>query len=92
MLRGQTLRQAADPWITTIANTLEIDPNSLDLNNDLVQQALNYTDDKGNVSPMNLYSAKKLARRSKDFDYTQTAKEEKTNIAGIILRDHGFLA
>jgi len=92
MLRGQTLRQAADPWITTIANTLEIDPNSLDLNNDLVQQALNYTDDKGNVSPMNLYGAKKLARRSKDFDYTQTAKEEKTNVASIILRDHGFLA
>jgi LysM repeat protein len=92
MIRGQTLRQAADPWITTIATTLEVDPKSLDLNNDLVQQALNYTDDKGNVSPMNLYGAKKLARRSKDFDFTQQAKEEKTNIAGIILRDHGYLA
>jgi LysM repeat protein len=92
MLRGQSLREAADPWISTIATTLEIDPKSLDLNNDIVQQALNYTDDKGNVSPMNLYGAKKLARRSKDFDFTQTAKEEKTNIAGIILRDHGFLA
>jgi LysM repeat protein len=92
MLRGQTLRQAADPWITTIATTLEIDPKSLDLNNDLVQQALNYTDDKGNVSPMNLYGAKKLARRSKDFDYTEQAKQEKTGIAQTILRDHGFLA
>lgn len=92
MLRGQSLREAADPWITTIATTLEIDPKSLDLNNDIVQQALNYTDDKGNVSPMNLYGAKKLARRSKDFDFTQQAKEEKTNIAGIILRDHGYLA
>lgn len=92
MLRGQSLREAADPWINTIATTLEIDPKSLDLNNDIVQQALNYTDDKGNVSPMNLYGAKKLARRSKDFDFTQQAKEEKTNIAGIILRDHGYLA
>jgi murein DD-endopeptidase MepM/ murein hydrolase activator NlpD len=91
MLRGQSLREAADPWINTIATTLEVDPKSLDLNNDIVQQALNYTDDKGNVSPMNLYGAKKLARRSKDFDFTQTAKEEKTNIAGIILRDHGYL-
>ena len=92
MLRGQTLRQAADPWISTIANTLEVDPNSLDLNNDIVQQAINYTDEKGNISPMNLYGAKKLARRSKDFDYTQTAKEEKTGIAQTILRDHGYLA
>ena len=41
---------------------------------------------------MNLYGAKKLARRSKDFDYTQTAKEEKTRIGATILRDHGFLA
>jgi LysM repeat protein len=92
MLRGQTLRQAADPWISTIANTLEIDPKSLDLNNDVVQQAVNYTDEKGNIAPMNLYGTKKLARRSKDFDYTQQAKEEKTGIGQIILRDHGFLA
>jgi len=90
--RGQTLRQAADPWLNAIANTLEIDPKSLDLNNDVVQQALNYTDEKGNIVPMNLYGAKKLARRSKDFDFTQIAKEEKTGIAATILRDHGYLA
>ena len=90
--QGQTLRAAADPWINAIANTWEVDPNSIDLNDKYLQQALNYTDDKGNVSPMNLYGAKKLARRSKDFDFTQQAKEEKTNIAGIILRDHGYLA
>jgi LysM repeat protein len=90
--RGQTLRQAADPWLNAIANTLEIDPKSLDLNNDVVQQTLNYTDEKGNIAPMNLYGAKKLARRSKDFDFTQTAKEEKTGVAATILRDHGYLA
>jgi hypothetical protein len=92
MLRGQSLREAADPWLNTIANTLEIDVKSLDLNNDTVQQVLNFTDEKGNIKPMNLYSAKKAARRHADFDFTQQAKEEKTNIAGTILKDHGYLA
>jgi hypothetical protein len=41
---------------------------------------------------MNIYGAKKAARRHTNFDFTQTAKEEKTNIGATILRDHGFLA
>ena len=89
--QGQTLRQAADPWLNAIADTWETDVNSLDLNNDYVQRALNYTDEKGNVSTMNLYDAKKMARRSGNWDYTSTAKEEKTKIASTILRDFGFL-
>jgi hypothetical protein len=40
---------------------------------------------------MNLYDAKKMARRSGNWDYTSTAKEEKTKIASTILRDFGFL-
>ncbi len=92
IMRGETLRQAADSHLNTIANTLEMDVKSLDLNNDIVQQALNYTDDKGNIKPMNLYSTKKLARRHPDFDFTEQAKQEKTGIGQIILRDHGFLA
>jgi hypothetical protein len=89
--QGLTLRAAADPWLTAIANTWEVDPNSLELNNDFVQRALNYTDEKGGVSTMNLYETKKMARRSGNFDYTSTAKEEKTGIANTILRDFGFL-
>ena len=89
--QGKTLRDAADPWLTAIADTWETDVNSLDLNNDYVQRALNYTDEKGNVTTMNLYDAKKMARRSSNWDYTSTAKEEKTKIASTVLRDFGFL-
>jgi hypothetical protein len=89
--QGQTLREAADPWLKAIADTWEVDQNSLELNNDFVQRALNYTDEKGNVSTMNLYDTKKMARRSGNFDFTSTAKEEKTGIANTILRDFGFL-
>jgi hypothetical protein len=91
LAQGQTLREAADPWLEAIANTWEVDRKSLSLNNDFVQRALNYTDEKGNVTTMNLYDTKKMARRSGNFDFTSTAKEEKTGIANTILRDFGFL-
>lgn len=89
--QGQTLRQAANPWLNAIAMTWEVDPDSLDLNDDYVQRALNFQDEKGNFSTMNLYDTKKLARRSSKWDMTQQAKEEKTGIAQAILRDFGFL-
>lgn len=89
--QGQTLRQAADPWLNAIASTWEVDVNSLSLNDDYVQRAINFQDEKGNFSTMNLYDTKKLARRSAKWDTTQTAKEEKTNIASRILQDFGFL-
>jgi hypothetical protein len=89
--QGQTLRAAADPWLNAIAGVWEVDPTTLDLNNPFVQRALNYTDEKGNVSTMNLYDTKKMARRSPNSDFTSWAKEEKTGIANTILRDFGFL-
>ena len=89
--RGETLRTAAEPWLKAIADTWEVDPNSLDLNNDYVQRVLNNQDDKGNIAPMNLYEAKKTARRSSQWNYTSTAKEEKTSIASKLLQDFGFL-
>lgn len=89
--QGQTLRDAANPWLNAIAMTWEVDPDTLDLNDDYVQRALNFQDEKGNFSTMNLYDTKKLARRSAKWDMTQQAKEEKTGIAQAILRDFGFL-
>jgi len=89
--QGRTLREAADPWLTAISGVWEVDASTLDLNNPFVQRALNYTDEKGNVTTMNLYDTKKMARRSPNSDFTSWAKEEKTSIANTILRDFGFL-
>lgn len=88
--QGQTLRQAADPWLQAIADTWETDIEQVDLNDDFVQRAINVQDEKGNFTTMNLYDTKKLARRSSKWDATQTAKEEKTSIASRILKDFGF--
>jgi len=89
--QGQTLREAADPWLKAIADTWEMDISAVDLNDDYVQRAINMQDKDGNFTTMNLYDTKKLARRSAKWDTTQTAKEEKTSIASRILKDFGFL-
>ena len=90
--QGQTLRQAADPWLQAIADTWELgSTKELDLNDDFVQRAINVQDKDGSFTTMNLYDTKKLARRSAKWDTTQTAKEEKTSIASRILKDFGFL-
>jgi hypothetical protein len=89
---GKTLREAADPWLTAIANTWELNPKDIDLNDPTVQSVLNFQDEKGNVIPMNLMQAKTAARRNKEkWQYTGQAKEEYTNIGQKILQDFGFL-
>lgn len=89
--QGQTLREAADPWLKALADTWEMDIDQVDLNDDYVQRAINMQDKDGNFTTMNLYDTKKLGRRSAKWDTTQTAKEEKTSIASRILKDFGFL-
>jgi hypothetical protein len=89
--RGQTLREAADPWLKAISDTWEIDQDALDLNDDFVNRILNQQDEKGNVTPMNLYQAKTAARKSPKWQFTERAKEEYTGMGQKILQDFGFL-
>lgn len=89
--RGQTLREAADPWLKALADTWEVDQDTLDLNDDYVNRVLNQTDEKGNVTPMNLYQVKTAARKSPKWQYTERAKEEYTGMGQKILQDFGFL-
>lgn len=89
--RGLSLRQAASPYMKTIAEVLEYDESSLGFNDDLVQRVLNSVDGQGNFKPISLYEAKLAARRDPRWDYTETAKNEKTDIASMILKDFGFL-
>lgn len=89
--RGLTLRQAADPYLKAIADVLELDAGSINLDDNLVQQVLNSVDEGGNFRPMSIYEAKLAARRDPRWQYTETAKTEYTDLASMILKDFGFL-
>jgi hypothetical protein len=89
--RGMTLRDAADPYMRTISDILEVSPDSLTFDDDLVQRVLNGASTDGSFKPMSLYEARVAARRDPRWQYTSGAKNEYTNIANMILRDFGFL-
>lgn len=89
--RGISLRDAADPYLSAIADTLELSRDSISLDDDLVQRVLNGSSTDGSFKPMSLYEAKLAARKDPRWQYTGMAKEEYTGIANIILRDFGFL-
>lgn len=89
--RGLTLRQAADPYLKVIGETLEYSPGTLGFDDDLVQRVLNNVDPSGNFVPMSLYDAKLAARRDPRWQYTEKAKNEYTDIASTILKDFGLL-
>ena len=72
------------PYRNTMAGTLELQPDEIDLNDPTLRMAIS---DKGD---MNLYDFKKALRQDSRWQYTGAAKEEVSNAALGVLRDFGF--
>jgi hypothetical protein len=72
------------PYRNTMAGTLELQPDEIDLNDPTIRMAIS---DKGD---MNLYHFKKALRQDSRWQYTGAAKEEVSNAALGVLRDFGF--
>jgi hypothetical protein len=82
--QGYDLENIYAPYRQTMASTLELDPNTIDLNDPTLRMAIT---DKGD---MNLYDFKKTLRQDNRWQYTGSAKEEVSNAALGVLRDFGF--
>jgi hypothetical protein len=82
--QGYDLEAIYAPYRQTMASTLELDPNQIDLNDSTLRMAIT---DKGD---MNLYDFKKALRQDNRWQYTGAAKEEVSNAALKVLQDFGF--
>ena len=82
--QGYDLQDIYAPYRSTMASTLELDPNTINLNDPTLRMAIT---DKGD---MNLYDFKKALRQDNRWQYTGSAKEEVSNAALGVLRDFGF--
>jgi len=82
--QGYDLENIYAPYRQTMASTLELDPNTIDLNDPTLRMAIT---DKGD---MNLYDFKKTLRQDNRWQYTGSAKEEVSSAALGVLRDFGF--
>jgi len=82
--QGYDLQDIYAPYRSTMASTLEIDPNTIDLNDPTLRAAIT---DKGD---MNMYDYKKTLRQDNRWQYTGAAKQDVSNAALGVLRDFGF--
>jgi hypothetical protein len=88
--KGMTVRQIADPYVQTMAKTLEIDPATIDYSKDkTIQQALGAG---GNTQPIPMWQYQQQLRQDPRWALTDNAREEVNGIAHNILRDFGVMS
>lgn len=81
---GLDLANIYAPYRNTMARLLEINPDSLSLDDPLLRSA--YGQDK----EMSLYDFQRAVRKDPRWQYTDNAREEVSSIAMNVLRDFGF--
>ena len=93
---GQTTQDVAQPYIAQMAQTLEIDPNSINLNDPTIKKALTYqpTDPKGNTTGQQqllpLWQFENNLRQDPRWDQTDNAKQSAFQMLHQLGQSFGF--
>lgn len=82
---GVDLSTVYSPYKSILAQTLEINPNSINLDDPTLRMAI------GPDKEMSLYEYQKVLRKDPRWQYTNQARTEAANIATTVLRDFGFM-
>jgi hypothetical protein len=83
--QGYDLEQVYQPYKSRMAAVLEIDPNTINLNDPALRGAIT---DKGDI---NLYDYDRMLRKDSRWQFTNQAREEVSNSVLQVLRDFGFM-
>lgn len=90
--QGFTVRQLASPYIQTMSNILEIDPNTINLNDVYINQALTGLNDKGEPSTKPLWKFEQDLRKDPRWNYTKNAQDSLMGTARKVLQDFGLVS
>lgn len=82
---GVDLSTIYSPYKEALAQTLEINPNGITLNDPALRMAI------GPDKEMSLYEYQKALRKDPRWQYTDNARNEAANVATTVLRDFGFM-
>ena len=89
---GETVTEIADPYVSRYAELLELNPNSVGVDDDLIQRALKQTGPDGKAASMDLYTFEKELRKDTRWQYTKNAKQEVSNVTSDLLRSFGLVS
>lgn len=89
--KGSNVAQIASPYIQSKARILEIDPDTIDLDDMDIQQAIGFKDEKGAYSTKPLWQYETDLRRKPEWQYTKNAKDSYDTLMLKVLRDFGLM-
>lgn len=82
---GVDLASVYAPYKTALAQTLEINPSTITLNDPTLRMAI------GPDKEMSLYEYQRALRKDNRWQYTNQARTEASDVARTVLRDFGFM-
>lgn len=92
ILAGVSAKQLASGYITSMARTLDLNPESIDLNDPYLRKAMTAVDDKGNPVPMSIYDFEATLRKDPRYMNTKKASDDVASVGNQILKMFGFAA
>lgn len=89
---GMTVRDIADPYISTMANTLEVAETDVDLSDRWVKQALSSRQPDGRIDTMPLWEFERKLKDDPRWDKTKQARTQAFETIAQVGRDFGLEA
>jgi hypothetical protein len=91
IMAGMDARDLASGYINVMAETFEIMPDQIRLDDPYLREAMTGVDDKGNPKVMGLWDFQKKLRNDPRWVGTKQAQDEITGIANDVLKMFGFV-
>jgi len=90
--KGVTVAQYADPYKQIAARELELNPETIDLNDPKFRKMLDQVDSKGNRVSMSLSESSEYLRRLPEWQQTRGANEKAATLTENILKTFGAIS
>jgi hypothetical protein len=87
---GISVKSLASPYVQTMGRVLELDPNTIGLDDPMIKQARGQVDAKGNPVALGLWDFEKQLRQDDRFGYTKQAHDQVGNIAQSLMSMMGY--
>lgn len=88
---GETVDQIADPYKQSYAKLLEVNPQNLNLDDPLIQRALQAKDGKGKPTTQTVYDFENTLRNDPRWAKTDNARDQMSATANSILQSFGVV-
>lgn len=89
---GHTVAEIADPWIQTMAKTLEVSDATLTLDTPEIKRALTTRNADGSGTAMPLYQFERHLKDDPRYDKTTQARTDAYSVLAKVGKDFGFSA